>query len=77
MTDIEQKAKELMEAVNKQIAEAREDLARRMLENDMGPEMYAIVDNIQEVIKNPNTPYMCWPELKTRMNRAINQEDNI
>lgn len=77
MTDIEQIANKLVEDVSRQIAEARESLAKRMIDNDMTPDMYTIVDNIKEVINDPTVPYMCWPELKTRMNRAVNKEDNI
>lgn len=76
--DIQLAAQRLYDKVMTQILEAREELAQRMVENGLSPELYCIADNLNVVVENPEVPYQCWPELRTdllkpRMTRGKNE----
>jgi hypothetical protein len=58
------KARELFDAVMKQIVEAREDLAKVMLERGMIKDKYYIEDNFEEVAEGKTLEYICTPKLK-------------
>lgn len=70
--NIQTKAQELVNSVLLQIAEERENLAKRMLELGYTPESHIICDNIIDAINDPSISYKCWAELKPRMNRGEN-----
>lgn len=61
--DKQEKAKEIFDAVMKQITEAREELAKKMLEKGMTPDKYYIEDNFAEIAQGKTMEYICTPEL--------------
>lgn len=76
--DIMLAAQELRDKVMAQICEAREELAKNMIEKGLSPDLYCIADNFNVIIENPEVPYQCWPELRTdllkpRMTRGKNE----
>jgi hypothetical protein len=76
--DIMLAAQELRDTVMAQINEARVELAKKMIEKGLSPELYCIADNFNVLVENPEVPYQCWPELRTdllkpRMTRGRNE----
>jgi hypothetical protein len=60
MSDVKQRALELVESVNKQILEAREDLMKQMVEKNLLPDDYLICDNMLDIVEGTTLQYKCW-----------------
>jgi len=64
--DAKVRAEELFNNVMGQVKEARDNLAKRMLEKGMTPETHYIKDNFEEIVNGTTLEYICTPEPKTK-----------
>lgn len=59
MDSVEKQAYDLVTKVLTQMAELRENVEQEMVNRKLNPNEWEIVDNFEEVVDNPKTPYWC------------------
>lgn len=64
MKSIKEKAQKLVDDVNAQIEEARQDLAKQMVEKGYTPESHKIYDNMVDIIEGRTLEYRCWVQIQ-------------